>query len=480
MSGRGGMIGGGRTFGTRGVFGRGRWGALPGALAVVGALALAGCGDNEGPAEPNGEFPATSAYGAEVPIAWFDLALALTRETAGFTPPVASRAFGYVGLTLYEAVVGGMPGYASLQGGVNGNLAVPAAENEDEYHWPAVANAALARIARLLYPTASATNLARIDSLEEALSAGFGSAADAEALARSASRGRTVADAVFAYSVGDGGHAGYARNFPSDYVPPVGAWSWVPTPRPGGAPPRPALQPYWGANRPFALPAGGDPNLECAPGPHTAYSEDTTSAFYAEAMEVYQTAQSLTPEQTEIALFWADNPGETPTPPGHSIAILSQVLALGDADLAIAAEAYAKVGMAVADAFIACWHTKYEYDLLRPVTYIERLIDPSWMPLLETPPFPEYTSGHSVQSMAAARLMTDLFGDGYAFTDRTHEARGLAARSFASFEEAAEEAAISRLYGGIHYRPAIERGLAQGECVAEAVSGLPFRAAGRR
>jgi hypothetical protein len=143
--------------------------------------------------------------------------------------------------------------------------------------------------------------------------------------------------------------------------------------------------------------------------------------------------------------------------------------------LDVAAEAYARVGMAVADAFVSCWNTKYRYNLLRPVTYIRHLIDPSWSSLLVTPRFPEYTSGHSVQSGAAAQVLTDLFGT-VAFMDHTHDDRGLTPRSFGSFFEAAEEAALSRLCGGIHFRTAIVLGLEQGRCVGQHVSDLPFGA----
>jgi membrane-associated phospholipid phosphatase len=158
-----------------------------------------------------------------------------------------------------------------------------------------------------------------------------------------------------------------------------------------------------------------------------------------------------------------------PTPPGFLPALqpfwggngclaLRNGAAIGagaGSSLAAAAEAYACVGVAVCDAFIACWYWKYIDNLLRPVTYIKRLIDPEWLPPLVTPPFPEYPSGHSVQSGAAFEVLTDLFGERYAFVDRTHDTRGLPQRSFGSFLEAAEEAAVSRLYGGIHFRSAI-------------------------
>ena len=125
-----------------------------------------------------------------------------------------------------------------------------------------------------------------------------------------------------------------------------------------------------------------------------------------------------------------------------------------------------------AHTFIACWQAKFAYNLLRPVTYIRQHIDPKWEPLLITPPFPEYPSGHSTQSGAAAGVLTAIFGEGFAFEDATHEDDGLAPRAFASFHDAAKEAAISRLYGGIHYRAAIDRGLEQGACVAQFAVGL--------
>jgi hypothetical protein len=275
-----------------------------------------------------------------------------------------------------------------------------------------------------------------------------------------------VAIDVFDWSKNDGGHEGFLTNFPP-YSPPVGSGLWVPTP-PAFSP---ALQPFWGQNRCHAIAGGAD----CPPGDHPPYSEDPASVFFAEAFETYQAVNNLTAEQEAIALFWSDDPGATSTPPGHSIAIASQVLRLEDASLALAAETYAKVGIAVSDAFVACWYAKYAYNLLRPVTYIQAQIDPTWQSLLTTPPFPEFPSGHSVQSGASFRVLTDLFGDDYAFTDHTHNDRGLPARSFGSFRAAADEAAISRLYGGIHYRQAIELGVTQGECIGDKVNALPVR-----
>jgi hypothetical protein len=406
---------------------------------------------------------AATQFDAAVPTAWFDLVQRLVRGTPGYSPPVASRAFGCLGVGLYEAVAPGIPDHVSLSGILHQLPAMPAA-NGAAYHWPSVANATLATMTRSLFPTAPDALRAEIDALEANLAGDV----PAGILLRSTDRGREVAAAVDGWARNDGGHEGYLRNFPSTYVPPAGPGSWVPTP-PGF---QPALQPYWGGNRCMAI----DNAQACDPGPPPAFFPDAGSAFFAEALEVYVTVNGLTLEQRAIALFWSDDPGQTATPPGHSISILGQLMRLQDRSLADAATAYARMGIAVCDAFIACWNVKYRDNLLRPITYIRTYIDPAWgNPLpLTTPPFPEYPSGHSVQSGAAAEVLAATFGT-VAFADHTHDARGLAPRTFASFSAFAEEAAISRLYGGIHYRSAIERGLAQGRCIGSAVVALPLR-----
>ena len=231
------------------------------------------------------------------------------------------------------------------------------------------------------------------------------------------------------------------------------------------------LLPGWGRNRSFAMPDGA----ACPLPPPPAYSEEPSSAFHREAREVHDTARNLTPEQEEIARFWSDDPMLSPTPPGHWIWIALDILDQENASLARSAEVLMRLGVAMADAFIGCWHAKFEYDLLRPVTYIRRLIDPKWEPLLITPPFPEYPSGHSTQSGAAAAVLESIYGTDFAFTDRTHERDGLAPRRFASFDAAAEEAGISRLYGGIHFRSGIMQGLNQGRCIGQHAMALRTR-----
>jgi hypothetical protein len=459
--------------GDRPARGDARWKGAPLALGfLLAALALPGPGSEGGrvlaaPAdEGRGRAVARTAagFGADVPTAWVDLMYAGVR-TERLSPPVASRIFGYAGVALYEAVVPGMPDHRSLAGQLNGLAALPAFEPHRVYHWPSVANACLAAAVRGLFAGASASTLAAIDALEGRFDAEFTSSTPPPVRARSVAQGRAVAAAVLAWASGDG----FAANNNCAYTPPVGEGLWVPT-----LPLfRPALQPCWGRLRPLALPAAD----ACAPPAPPAYSTDTGSAFYAEGREVYDVGNSLTAEQREIALFWADNAGETGTPPGHSMSIATQVIRDRSSSLDVAAEAYARVGLAVADGFISCWQTKYVHNLLRPITYVEQVIgDPAWRSFIPTPPFPEYTSGHSVQSRASAEVLTDLFG-AIAFTDATHVDRGFAPRRFDSFFAAAREAAVSRLYGGIHFRAAIDRGVEQGICVGRTIlDGVRFRA----
>jgi hypothetical protein len=447
------------------IFVAGVWGAT--------ALALASCSDLEAP-EPDAPAPPASTFDSSIPRAWFDLALILARTTPGFTPPVASRAFGYQGLTLYEAVVPGTPGHRSLRGIVNGLVVLPELEAGANAHWPSAANAALAYIVRALYSNTSEANKAAIQALEEENAAALLASAGPEAHLRGVAWGREVAEAVFAASFGDGGHEGQLRNFPESYVPPVGPGLWVPT----SAQLIP-LQPYWGSNRPFVLPVG-NPNAAVDPGPPLAYSTDPGSTFYADALEVRDVGDGLTAEEQLIADYWSDG-GGTITPGGHWISITTQVLEAENSSLADAAHAYALVAMAISDAFVSCWRTKYQYNILRPVTYIREVIgDATWSPFLTTPPFPEYSSGHSTQSAAASTVLAGLFGASYAFTDKTHvnATPSYAARPFASFDAAATEAATSRLYGGIHYRTANERGLAAGRKIGTAVLALPLHTGG--
>jgi hypothetical protein len=398
-------------------------------------------------------------YDAAVPNAHARVLFRVIESTPGFTPPVASRLLAYFGVALYEALVSGMVGYRSLHGLLPGFPMVMTTPRSG-LHWPTVANHALGGIVSGLLPSGS-PGLGAVDALVNEIDRGH--SVPAPLRLRSIERGVTVAEAVRAWAAGDGGHEGHLRNFPAGYQTPTGPGLWEPTPPGFQLIP---LQPFWGGNRLFA-------DETCAVPPPPTYSTQPDSEFFAYAREVYDTSLSLTPEQKAIALFWADDPG-TLTPPGHSVSMLRQILEAEHSSLQTAAETYLRVGCAVADAFIQCWQAKYQWNLVRPITVIRANIDSEWSSLVTTPPFPEYISGHSTQSGAWAEVMTAMFGGGYQFTDHTHDDRGFPPRSFTSFQHAAEEAAVSRLYGGIHYRFGNDNGLAAGICIGRAAAQIPL------
>jgi hypothetical protein len=415
-----------------------------------------------------------SAYSAAVATEWFQLALLLTQQTPGFSPPVAARALGYLGLTLYESTVPGMPQNISLAGQLNELSSLPWAQPDEPLHWPTVANASLATMTRMMFPTATAENKARIDLLERSLPLKY--SADFNPLSltpeisnRSESFGKLMAMALMTWARTDGGHEAWGplRRNRTAYVPPSGEGQWSATP-PAFAP---ALLPWWGEVRPFVLKSAN----ECPAPPPPAYSEAPGSEFYKEGREVYTIATQATQEQRQFALYWADDPGKTPTPAGHWVFIATDLLKLRKASLADAAQTYARLNLAMADAFIAMWHTKFSVNLLRPVTYVQGVIDSNWVPtLMHTPPFPEYPSGHSGQSSAAAAVLGQVFGADTSFTDNTHNDRGWGPRNFRNFRAAADEAALSRLYAGIHFRSGVNGGKVQGLCVAAKALALRF------
>ncbi len=440
------------------------------------AFAVVACDDDD-PVTKQSDPVAT--YDAAVVRDWMDLSITFTKETPGFTPPVAARAWGYVGLACYESLVNGMNGFTTLagsagSGGQGGAMPDnPTPESGVEYHWPTVANAALAQIMTNMYAYASApaNNATRIDAMKTSFEQQFQGDVDSDVFTRSQAYGKLIAERVYTWSQSDGGHEGYLSNFPEDYVPPSGDDGlWIPTP-PGFAR---ALQPYWDEVRVFA--ENQTSVTQTDPGPPPAFSLETDSQFYIELIEVYDVSQNLTQEQRTIAEYWSDDPGLTSTPPGHSMSILMHVLETENSNLSEATEAFAKLGMSLHDAFVSCWASKYKYNLIRPISCIRRdLGHEDWLSIVGTPPFPEYTSGHSVQSGAMSAVMSALFGANYSFTDDTHATRvdiDGSPRSFASFDEAAEEAALSRLYGGIHYRAAIELGVDQGREVGAYVLDL--------
>ncbi|HEX6227005.1 MAG TPA: vanadium-dependent haloperoxidase [Chryseolinea sp.] len=381
-----------------------------------------------------------------------------------FSPPVASRIYGYVSIAAYEAARHQDSTMLSLGRQANGLERVPLPEPDAEYCYPLASVQAALQVGRVLVFSEDKLDVFYDAILQEYRDMGIPD----DVFERSVDYGKKVADHIIAWSSKD--NYKQTRSFPK-YSIDQNPSTWKPTPPAY----MDAVEPHWNKIRPFALDSASQ--FRSAPPPE--FSTDQKSEFYKYANEVYQTGKGLTTEQREIASFWDCNPfvmnvkghvmfaTKKISPGGHWMNITHVASVKSNATFARSAEAYAKVAIAVADAFIACWDEKYRSLLIRPETYINQYIDEEWVPLLQTPPFPEHISGHSTISGAAAVTLTNVFGDNFSFVDSTETEYGLPARNFKSFDAAANEAAVSRLYGGIHYRPANEIGLTVGRRVGE-------------
>jgi hypothetical protein len=401
---------------------------------------------------------------------WYRMVLELVRHTPTFSPPVASRAFAYFGVTGYEITASAPDSnLVTLAGQLNELKPLPAREQGKAYDEAVILNAAMSITANKFFSNTGPTGQRALLALTNKMSERVAQDLPEDVVSRSEDFGRKVAAHIIAWSDTDGGAVIENMGFPREYTLSKEPGHWVPTSAIQQQ--QVPLLPNWGKVRTFTMPNGAT----CGLPPPPAYSEDKTSEFYKEANEVYEAVNHLDPEQRAIARFWSDDPMLSPTPPGHWIFIVWQIAETDKVPMDKTVEALALLGVAVADGFIGCWDAKFKYDLVRPLTYINKHIDPKWQALLITPPFPEYPSGHSTQSGAAAVVLTRVFGENYAFTDATHEADGLIPRKFSSFWDAAEEAGISRLYGGIHFRSAIKYGLDQGRCIGAYAAKLKTR-----
>ena len=391
-----------------------------------------------------------------------------------FSPPVASRIYAYAAIAGYEAALPAHPENLSLAGQLNGLEATPQPEAGKQYAYALASVEAMLMVGKALIFSEEKMAAFQQQIQEEIIASGIPKAV----AKRSIAYGDAVAQHILAWAAKD--MYKETRSYPK-YTIQEDPATWQPTP--------PAymdgIEPAWNIIRPFTL----DSAQQFKPEPPTAFSTDKSSKFMQETMETYRALDVADKEEREaIAQFWDCNPfvshnvghvmyaTKKITPGGHWINITRLAATQSNADFMQTLEAYALVATALADGFISCWDEKYRSNLIRPETVINKYIDEDWRPLLQTPPFPEYTSGHSVISSAAAIALTSLFGDRFAFTDNTEEEFGLPARSFESFFDASAEAAISRLYGGIHYRPAIDNGVKQGKQVGEwVVNSVRFK-----
>lgn len=424
------------------------------------------------------------------------------------SPPIASRLLAYATTALYAGLGAASPEMPPLTGVLNGIPELPRTGNPRDYDASIAAVAAERTVLDSLLAEALPTTRAAIGRLADSLvRARIAAGVSEGARVRSDTLGRNIGLAIVAWSRTDGFDATRGRL----YASPVGPGLWIndapantyatqnlsaaselvtfdnpanqlraangsdrglilSRPKRAGVKTLPPVnitgtsEPYWGEVRPFVL-----TRWDACPVPRVFdYETDTASALFRDAHAVYDTKARLTPEQRSIAFFWADNAGESGTPVGHWISIASQMVSQRHLSAEKAARTMLLTAVAQADAFVAAFGYKYRDNLLRPRTYIRRLIDPSWEPLIPTPPFPEYPSAHSTQSASASTVLTALLGEA-AFDDSTSISIGHPVRHFSSFREASDEAGMSRVYGGIHFPSGNTGGRALGRCIGEKV-----------
>ena len=388
-----------------------------------------------------------------------------------FTPPVASRIYVYSSLASYEAIRFAKPGSPSIAEKLRGFSAMPKPDTGKIYNYALAATKAFFTVVHKV--------VFSLDSLkvyEKNTFANFKNEMDVETYNRSVAFGDAVGLAILDRAKTDGyaksrgkpkslgsNDPGKWRPTPPDYLDGV---EWC-----------------WNTMKPLVL----DTCSQFMPARPPVYSTDTNSVFYKELKEVYTIGKNLTDEEKTIARYWDDNPfviehsghmmfgNKKITPGGHWMGIAAIAALQSKADIVKSAEGYALTAIALYDAFISCWDEKYRSNVVRPVTVINETMDKGWVPFLQTPPFPEYTSGHSTITASASIVLARLYGDKFAFQD-TSDLRYIGMqRHFNSFQEAAAEASISRVYGGIHYRNSVDMGAEAGKKVGAYVIQKVFK-----
>lgn len=397
--------------------------------------------------------PMASTYDAKFATDWMWLSGKIVADESRDNPPQAARIYSYLCIGIYECVVPGMPLNRSLSGQLKDMPPMPAAYPIYEYDWPSVITGAMPIMFRGLFRLLYTPSQNMINNMAANQKQQRYALKDSAVINRSILLGESIAHRILDWANDDG----YFRIIGSPYNPPSNfenPANWEPI-NPGDT----AVEPYWGTLRTFAVQSASSNYIP------PSFKFDTTvgSPFYNEQLEIKQIRANTTQDQIDIAVFWRDKQ-LTLQPPGHWVSITYQIIARDNFKLDKAAEAFAFLGIGIGDAFISCWYAKYFDNYLRPQSYIRKFMQPGWTPLVPTPPFPDYPSGHSTESGTCSYLLTKVFGE-LAFTDTTHLRIGMAPRSFNNFRDAAVECSNSRIYGGIHYRNACENGVLMGESI---------------
>jgi len=363
-----------------------------------------------------------------------------------------AEVFAYIGIGLYESVRSGIKNSISLSNSLYQMPEMPAKDNNG-YDLQVSANAVLASLVRNMYPASFiAANQASIDSLENAYNEKLSLSMDSKKFQRSQDYGRAVANAIYNWSKTDNynvSNAGYVLP-----TMPLGVYILTP---PKYAKP---ILPFVGDSRPLIIEDGSG----VCPPPPFPYSEDPASGFYKMVKDIYDVSKSLTTEQITIAKYWNDlGIGIGYTPPGHMLFVATEAIEQSGVNLGTAAEAFAKAGIAIREAHLVCFRSKYQYLQIRPVSYIRKLIDPTWMSLIPTPPHPEYPAAHAFLTTTVMTAVSSVLGSNVGVVDSAYYLLGFAPRSFSSLDKVGEESGNSRRYGGIHYMPSIMAGWAAGK-----------------
>ena len=379
-----------------------------------------------------------------------------------FTPPVASRIYVYTSLASYEAIRFAKEGTSSIAEKLNGFGKMPIPEKGKNYNYTLAATKAFFKVAR----NVKVFSVDSLNKYEQSIYDNYKARLDDTTYNNSVAFGDTVAGTILARAKKDG------------YAISRGKQKYIGSHEPGKWRPTPpdyldGVEWCWNTMKPMVL----DSAAQFKPNRPPQYDTKPGTTFYKMMKEVYDINKNLTSEQKLIAKYWDDNPfviehaghmmfgNKKITPGGHWMGITAQVVKQTNADIVKTAQSFALTSIALFDGFISCWDEKYRSSYVRPVTVINELVDKNWAPLLQTPPFPEYTSGHSTITASAATVLTKLYGDNFAFEDSSdYHYIGLK-RKFSSFQAAAAEASMSRVYGGIHYVLSVNTGSEQGKKV---------------
>ena len=390
-----------------------------------------------------------------------------------FTPPVASRIYVYPNIAFYECIRLDDPSLPSLTGKLNGLKNLPAVPANKRVNNFVAACVSFSYVAQTLVGSEY-----KIENWRNAFTDSLLHQPDTAIIKNSIQYGHTVADSIIAWTKRDNylKSRGMMRNVigkkPGD---------WQPTPLDYAQ----GLEPHWNTIRPLTLTMPS----QFSPKDKLVFSKDKNSMFYKTMMESYNIIKNLDTVRKATALYWDDNPNVSEnighlnyfihkiSPGGHWLMIAKQACEQKNVPVTKSSQVYALTAIAIFDAFISCWDEKYKSNLIRPITIINRIVDRNWVSFIQTPPFPEFTSGHSVTSNAASTILTGLLGDNFLFTDKTEIPFGQGIRTFNSFYEASLESSTSRVYGGIHYPETARISVLQGKAIGKNVLKILYPAA---